>query len=49
MEIDKNKFVPLEEIPEMGAEQRTWLKEKCNVEKGYFEPETGKFVITKFS
>jgi hypothetical protein len=45
MEIDYDKLVFLNEIPEMSDAQRKWLREQCGAGKGYFEPETGNFVI----
>lgn len=45
MEIDHDKLVFLDEIPEMRDVQRAWLKEQLGAGKGYFDPETGYFVV----
>jgi len=43
-QVDKNKLKPLVDITEMNDEQRKWLK-GIKVELGYFEEETGLFIV----
>ncbi|KKS29106.1 MAG: hypothetical protein UV60_C0010G0003 [Parcubacteria group bacterium GW2011_GWA2_43_11] len=45
MNLDKSKLVDLSKIPEMDDEERKWLRTILKVESGYFEAETGEFVI----
>ncbi|KKS36827.1 MAG: hypothetical protein UU98_C0020G0010 [Parcubacteria group bacterium GW2011_GWD2_42_14] len=47
MNPEKSKLVELTKISEMGAEERKWLQDYLRVEAGYFEVETGNFIVSK--
>jgi len=41
------KYIPLDKIPEMDIVQRLWLRNTCNIYKGYYDPTHDEFVVLK--
>jgi len=47
MTFDNSKLVPIDELPMMDEEERSWLKNHLGVGSGYFESESATFVVSK--
>jgi len=48
MNLDESKLIELSQISEMHDDERNWLRNMLRVKSGYFEVETGKFVVLVF-
>lgn len=44
---EKDQFIPLDQIGEMSEAEKTWLKEKCSINQGYYDATQDRFVVKK--